>query len=310
MTVPSASHPQASIRVAVVVVTYNSEQVLQGLVQSLQPAMNDVDWDLTIADNDSSDGTVALLNAAAPQARVIDMGRNAGYAAGINAALDLAGDRDAVLVLNPDVRLRPGSVLEMLEVLSRPGTGIVVPRLLDERGQVSRSLRREPTVLRALGDTLLGTRRAGRYAALGETIVDLDSYAEETDVAWATGAVMLISGECTASCGPWDESFFLYSEETEYCLRARDLGFHVRLAPRAEAIHLEGDSKVSPPLWALLVTNRVRLYRRRHSATASLCFWLIAVAREGSRALLGRPQSRFALASLVKLRNPRSPALP
>ncbi len=310
MTSPPASEPEGSKRVAVVVVTYNSEQVLPGLLQSLRPAMNDLDWDLTVADNDSSDATVALLKAAAPHAHVIDMGRNAGYAAGINAALASSGDHDAVLVLNPDVRLRPGSVVEMLEMLSRPGTGIVVPRLLDERGHVSMSLRREPTLLRALGDTVLGTRRAGRYAALGETIVDPQSYAEETDAAWATGAAMLISHECVASCGHWDESFFLYSEETEYCLRARDRGFVVRLAPRAEAVHLEGDSKVSPRLWALLVTNRVRLYRRRHSVAATICFWFIAVAREGSRALIGRPQSRFALASLVKLRNPRSPAWP
>ncbi|MCZ7627704.1 MAG: glycosyltransferase [Microthrixaceae bacterium] len=65
-------------------------------------------------------------------------------------------------------------------------------------------------------------------------------YARERDADWATGAAMLISAECLAAVGPWDESFFLYSEETDYCLRARDRGFKLRYSPKATATHIGG----------------------------------------------------------------------
>ncbi len=68
-------------------------------------------------------------------------------------------------MLNPDVRLEPEALVRMLRALHHPGTGIVVPRLEDAAGRLQRSLRREPTVLRALGQALLG-ERAGRFRRL------------------------------------------------------------------------------------------------------------------------------------------------
>ena len=99
------------------------------------------------------------------------MGRNAGYAAGINAAVRAAPPHSAILVLNPDVRLMPGCVAELLDAL-RPGTGLAVPRLVDAKSELIESMRREPTVLRAWGDATLGARRAGRYPAFGEVVTD------------------------------------------------------------------------------------------------------------------------------------------
>jgi GT2 family glycosyltransferase len=113
---------------------------------------------------------------------------------------------------------------------------------------------------------------------------------------------MLIGEDCRAACGPWDESFFLYSEETEFALRARDRGFVTRLAPEAEATHLGGESATSGRLWALLTVNRVRLYRRRHAWPKTALFWTAVLLREAPRAVLGRSPSRSAVAALLRLR--------
>lgn len=285
--------------VAVVVVTYNSERLLADLVASLGPGLSGVPWHLTVADNASADGSVAAVRRLVPQARVVEMGRNAGYAAGINAAVAAAPDHTAVLVLNPDIRLAPGCGRELLAVLRRDGTGIAVPRLERGDGVFIPVLRREPTALRALGDALLGARRAGRFPALGELVVGDRHYATESTADWAAGSAMLISRECWERCAPWDESFFLYSEETDFALRARDAGFATRLAPAALAVHLEGDSKHSPRLWALLTLNRVRLYRRRHRSPAVAAYWGALLLREASRAALGSRASRVAARALL-----------
>ncbi|MFB9239244.1 glycosyltransferase [Plantactinospora siamensis] len=285
--------------VAVVVVTYHSDQVLPGLLDSLEPAMAGLSWQLTIADNSADPGALAALRRMAPTARIVDLGRNAGYAAGINAAVAASGAYTAILVLNPDIRLAPRCGPELLAVLRRTGAGIAVPRLERADGSAIASLRREPTLLRALGDAVLGGHRAGRLA-VGELVLGDEAYRSESRADWASGAAMLISAECWRRCGPWDETFFLYAEETEFALRARDAGLATVLAPAARAVHLEGESKRSPRLWTLLTLNRIRLYRRRHRLGAVLAYWAAVLLREAIRAARGNPASRAAVAALLR----------
>lgn len=289
-----------SERVVVVVVLYNSADLLPDLVASLPEGLAEVPYELVAVDNASSDDSVEVVRALAPEATVVVTGRNAGYAAGINAGVAAAAPHTAVLVLNSDVRLEPGCVPAMLAALRRRGAGIVVPRLIDAEGEAIDSLRREPTVLRAFGDALLGAQRAGRYHALGEVVTNRRGYTVEQRSDWAEGSTQLISAECWQACGPWDESFFLYCEETEFDLRARDHGYATWLAPQAHAIHLEGGSGISNRLWVLQVTNRIRLFRRRHGRLATALYWLATLIREGSRSLLGRSNSRADTRALLR----------
>lgn len=286
-------------RIAVVIVTWNSAHVLPGLLTTLDAGLADHRRQVIVADNASADDSVAVAQRLASDCVIVQTGRNAGYAAAINAGLGAAEPYDAALILNPDIRLEPGCVPAMYAQLGTAGTGIVVPRISDGNGRLALSLRREPTLLRALGEAVLG-RRAGRYPRLGETVLDESAYTQRTTVDWATGAIMLISTECMTACGPWDESFFLYSEETEFALRARDHGFATRLAPDAHAVHLEGESKVSPRLWSLLTVNRVKLYRRRHSAAATALYWAALLMRESVRAALGHARARTATVALLR----------
>jgi GT2 family glycosyltransferase len=195
----------------------------------------------------------------------------------------------------------------LLEGLRTPGTGVAVPRLRDARGEVIESQRREPTVRRTLGAAVVGARTAGRWTAWGEVVTDPGSYHRDTVTDWAEGSTQLVSSECWAACGPWDESYFLYSEETDFDLRARDAGFATRYVARAGATHLEGGSGRSVRLYPLVVANQVRLYRQRHGWAATAAFWVVTLLRETSRAALGRPSSRAAAAALV---DPRRLAAP
>ena len=112
----------------VVVVTFNSAHLLADLFDSLPAGLGDLPWRLVVADNASGDDSVAVVRRLAPTATVVPMGRNAGYAAGINAAVAAVGPGRATLVLNPDVRLAPGCVPELLRALDEDGVGIAVPR--------------------------------------------------------------------------------------------------------------------------------------------------------------------------------------
>ncbi|MGW6685328.1 glycosyltransferase [Streptomyces sp. NPDC054961] len=293
---------------AVVVVTWNSARVIPEFLAALPEGMAGLDWRLVVADNDSADDTVDLIRSLAPDTTVVQTGRNAGYAAGVNAALEAAagweGGFRAALVCNPDIRMRRGCAELLVDALGSPlegggRVGISVPLLYEEDGALQYSLRRESRVTRALGEAVIGNRRAGRFPLWSELVTDPSAYARATVADWATGALMALSRECLDTCGTWDESFFLYSEETEYCLRAGDRGFATRLEPAASAVHLGGESQVSPRLWTLLTLNRVRLYGRRNGAASTAAFRAAVLLRETLRAALGRPASRAAALALA-----------
>lgn len=294
--------------ITVVVVTFNSRPLLADLIESLPAGMDGAGpWQLVVADNASSDGTVELLRELAPQTLIVEMGRNAGYAAGINAGVRAVDANGPVLVLNPDVRLQPGSVRILRETLTRPGTGIAVPRLLNGHGDLIHSLRREPTILRALGQSLLGGAGAARWSMLLDEVRADEEYRRPNTADWASGPAMLLSRECLTTVGPWDESYFLYSEETDFALRARDRGFILRYEPTAVVTHLEGESMENPWLFSLLTLNRIRLYRRRHGPVATAVYWLAVFAGELLRTLRGDPVHRAAAAAML---NPRHVYLP
>ncbi len=270
---------------AVVIVTYSSGKVVEDCLRSLEAALEGAGpARVVVVDNASPDDTVKRVLETAPSAEVVQLGRNAGFAAGVNAGIAAADGCD-VLVLNPDIRLAPGSVVLLREALAVPGTGIAVPRLVGETGALHISLRRRPTVLRALGEALLGGYRAGRIPPLGELVVNPAAYTRTHTVDWATGAAWLISRACLDTLGDLDDRYFLYSEETEYMLRAGDRGLAIRYEPGAVAVHLGGEQATSSRLWALSSANRVRMHRERHGRVRGRLMWLAVGLNELLRAL-------------------------
>jgi GT2 family glycosyltransferase len=288
----------AQARLTIAVVTWNSASQLPGLFASLPAALAGAPpWELIVADNDSEDATLHVVTELAPTARFIQLGGNRGYAAGVNAAVAMASpSSEAVLILNPDVLLMEGSVGRLLDAVRLPGTGISVPRLINPDGKLQYSLRRDPTLLRALGEALLGGRRGGRMSTLGEVVVDRRQYERPCVADWASGAVMLLSRACLDAVGPWDESFFLYSEETDYAWRARRLGFALRYVPDAVAMHVEG---LTDRRWTILTINRVRLFMMRHGRFRGEAFRLVVILNEGLRVLMGRAKHRAAFRALL-----------
>jgi N-acetylglucosaminyl-diphospho-decaprenol L-rhamnosyltransferase len=294
-------------RVAIIVVTYNSEDVIADCLASIDASLDGVDQSIVIVvDNRSTDRTCDLVEHHAPQARLLRLDHNGGYASGINAGAAIAGPVDALMVLNPDTRMAPRSVAALLAALDLPSTGIAVPTVHGPNGTVDLSLRREPTVLRAWGEAVLGGVRAGRFEALGEIVSRPEHYTAPGVVDWASGSVMLISRRCHDVIGGWDESFFLYSEETDFCLRARDHGWLVRYTPEASAVHIGGHGERTP-LRALMVANRVELFEHRNGPVRALAFRAALVVHEALRVRRG-PHYRASMRALLTRRRPDPPA--
>lgn len=289
----------------VIIVTYNSARDIGGLLQSLVDAADGLRLRTVVVDNGSVDETVSIVRSF-PGVRCIESGSNLGYAGAINLGRRLVGPCSSIVVLNPDLRLRPGGMGSLWRAVSEPGMGVAYPGLLDGASNVYPSLRREPTILRALGDALLGRRLRSRPGWLSETVWQPKEYSYRHPVDWATGAAVVISAACDTAVGDWDTTFFLYSEEIDLAARARDANFRVEFVPQAWAHHAGGGSGRSDALVALMAVNRIRYYEKRHGRAAASLFRLVVVLHELLR--MREPAHRYALG--VALRRRRWVGLP
>jgi N-acetylglucosaminyl-diphospho-decaprenol L-rhamnosyltransferase len=283
--------------IGVVIVTYNSEVHIDGLAATLSVALGTLPHRVVVADNSSDDGTVARVRAVGYE--LVEMGGNLGYAAGLNAGLRRLTDARAVLILNPDIELAPDSVTEMLRVLDDPRVGIVVPQNRETDGTLALNQRRDPSLRRAVATALIGGTRSRSLGSLSEVVADESEYLRPHDIDWGVGAVMMISRACIDAVGEWDESFFLYSEETDYCQRARNAGYSVRYEPAAIAVHEGGGGVFQPRLRSMMAVNKVRLYHRQHGPVRSFFFWLAELMNETTRAVMGNDAARAAAAALL-----------
>jgi N-acetylglucosaminyl-diphospho-decaprenol L-rhamnosyltransferase len=285
-------------RVGVVIVTFNSARHLPGLFASLDAAAPGLDLTCVVVDNDSTDQTLTIAEAAGFPAIVT--GGNLGFAAGLNAGrahlARTVGPVEALAFLNPDLVLTPGSLTRLVTALADgPGIGVVVPRIRRGDGLRDQSLHREPSLPRAVADAVLGGQFAGRW---GTTVRDDAAYERAGDVDWASGAAWVVSGRCDADVGDWDESFFLYSEEVDYARRVRERGWRVRFLPDAEVVHEGGGSGRSDALEALQAVNKVRDYGRRHNRATTLAYRAVLVAHHAAR--VHHPTSRHVAQVLAR----------
>ncbi|MET0672184.1 MAG: glycosyltransferase family 2 protein [Microbacterium pygmaeum] len=283
---------EPTVDIAAVIVTFNSEAHIAGMLDSIPAAMGDLSWSVVVVDNGSTDRTIEVLESRA-DCTVVRSG-NDGYAAGMNRAVRHSPEASAILILNPDAVLDPGSVPTMLAVLRRPGTAVVAPRVREADGSLSPTLRRGPTMGRVGGLSFTG------WAVFTERIEDPSAYETEHEVEWAVGAILLVDSARYVALGGMDESYFLYSEETDFSLRAKDAGWSTVYTPAAGAMHIGGGSGESATTHTMKILNRVRLYRRRTGTLRASVYFGLTVATEIRRALLGHDKSWPTVRALLR----------
>jgi GT2 family glycosyltransferase len=252
---------------SIIVVTHNGRDLALRTLRSAHGASEGIDCEWFVVDNASTDGTPEAIEAEFPAVSVI-RAPNRGFAAGNNVGLERARGR-YVLLLNPDVEIASGTFAELLAALdARPEVGIasVVQRGTD--GVLQFSMRRFPSPARDLGESLFSSRWPV-FRSLGEVDVDPTRYAVEVSPDWACGAFLCARAEAVAATGPMDERFFLYSEEIDWCLRARQAGWDVRHLPSMTVIHHAG-RRDRGDLMAQLAWSRSLFAAKHHGRAGAL----------------------------------------
>src|SRR4051812_41344016 len=148
------------------------------------------------------------------------MGRNAGFGAGCNAGVR-AGRSPAVLFLNPDARMDPDSVRHLGAVLEEvPQLGAVGPHLVEVNGDTQLTMRRAPSLRTAFAEALFL-----HHVLPGSSEVVKAGYEAPNVAEWLSGAALCVRRSAFDAVGGFDERLFLYSEDTDLCVRLRGAGY-------------------------------------------------------------------------------------
>jgi len=158
-------------------------------------------------------------------------------------------------------------------------------------GTIYHSLRREPSLTRAIGDALMGGSTFPRPRYLAESDTRSSSYAAPNHEAdWATGAAVLIPNQVIREVGQWWDDFLMYSEETDYFRRIRATGRRIRFEPSAVVTHIgggsgpiRGETAASLSFYALMTVNRVRYIERYHGRLYAWLFRAVVAVAEAVR---------------------------
>jgi GT2 family glycosyltransferase len=292
----------------VVVVSYNVRDLLRRCLSELRPRLAEMEAEVVVVDNASSDGTVEMVRSEFPDARVIANSGNLGFSRANNQAMR-ATDSRYVLLLNSDAFLGEHALEEMLRVMeSDARIAVVGPRMRNGQGERLATAHAFETLPR-LAVTALGLQRclskamAARIARyFGRSGVQHLANYEATEpqpADWVSGACMLVRRSAAQQVGLLDEGFFIYMEDEDWCRRFWQAGFRVVYAPSAQIVHLVAGATSATLRFARLLRDSRLRYHRRYHPHLYPAFWLLAqcyaIRQCGLRAFLsGRAQPGLA----------------
>ena len=305
--------------IAVIIVSANNGRWLEPCLPTVFSHAGGASLDVVVVDNESTDGTRELVESRFPAARVISS-QNRGFGYGNNRGFETTSARYA-LFLNPDTEVLDGTLGELVAMLDEhPGIGLAGVRQITADGTLWPTIRRFPSVTRALGEALFSERWPVHPGWAGERVLDRDAYERETECDWTSGSFMLARREALLSAGLFDERFFIYSEEPDLCLRIKRAGWQIRHLPQMTILHHAGKAGVQPRMVAQDVYAR-KQYARKHFGRVRRGLYLAALGLRhlirgagargaGADAAARRESARRALHTLIGRAEPPFSAPP
>jgi len=252
---------------AIVIVNYLSGNDLRDCLRALVSHSEGLDLDVVVVDNGSEDGSLEGIEDICP-VRVIVSGTDVGFSAGVNRGV-AATNAPWILVVNPDARIVEGELRAFVKAAeARPDVALLGPRILQDDGSPSISQLRFPALGREFAEAVRLHRLPG-LSNIGRAITRRDRYEHETRPDWVVGAVMLIRRDAINAVGGFDDDYFLYWEEVDWCLRARRAGWEIAYLPTVTFEHTGGGVRDDPVLFATYVASNLRFYAKHHSRRRS-----------------------------------------
>ena len=257
---------------SVIVVSWNTRDLLRSCLRSIRDTVGELDYEVIVVDNASSDGSPEMVSREFPEAQLIVNSRNVGFAGGNNQAI-VVSRGDYVLLLNSDAVLLPDAAASLVGYLERhPASAAAGAQLLNPDGSFQWSYADYPSFG---GEMLLATKLAGLVRPAYPSYPESESQIERT-ADWVSGACMLVRRSVIEQVGLLDDGYFMYTEETDWCYRMRQAGWSVGYVPKAKVLHWGGQSASAAPerKRSQVYLSKWRFFQKHHGRLTAAAFRL------------------------------------
>src|SRR4051812_11051390 len=267
--------PQVPIvKLSIVILCWNDLKVIKECLQSIFEHTSDIEFEVIVSDNGSTDGTVEIIKQAFPAVRLVENGRNLGFSAGNNAGLAVS-EGQYVLILNPDTIIHDRALKKWVAFADRhPEAGAFGCRVLNRDGSYQDPARPFPTIWRDWISALY-LRRLAHFSDsfVSDTYTDWNGSTERA-IDWQSGCCMMIRADLLKRLCGFDPQFFYHFEEVDLCKRVWDAGYSILYTPEPVITHLGGQSVNRFPVRFELEKCRSRyryFYKHFGAAGATKC---------------------------------------
>jgi N-acetylglucosaminyl-diphospho-decaprenol L-rhamnosyltransferase len=275
------------VDVSVIVVTWNAADHVAECLGAVADGLAEV----IVVDNASTDGTPDQVAEQFPGVRLLRLPENRGFGAGNNEGMRAAAGR-YFLLLNSDAWPVADAVERLVAFAdTQPQAAVVGPRLLNPDGTLQRSVRGFPTLWRLATEYLFLRKFAPRSRLFNSFYGARFDHLSVRDADWLYGACLLVRSDAAAAVGLFDEDFFLFSEETDWCYRFHQAGWKVVLYPGAEVVHVGGASH-GDRMFRENLRGHLRFFAKHHGRRAAARARLVLLAGALIRAALYRGERR------------------
>jgi len=280
----AAGREAGPVRLSILLVSFNTREMTLECLRSVYAQTRSVPFEVIVVENASSDGSAEAIGEAFPQARLIALEKNIGFAAGNNLAASHARG-ELLLLLNPDTVVLDGAIDRLLDrAAEHPEAGIYGGRTIFADGTVNATACFGMPSVRGAVCRAFGLAALGRGTRLFDPeSADLRRREGAQHVPIVTGCLFLLRADLWRRLGGLDESFFVYGEEVDLCLRARRLGVRPMVFSDVTIVHHGGASEtVRAEKMVHLLRGKARLMlnhwspARRRMGVAALDFWCLS----------------------------------
>ena len=241
---------------SIIILNYKTKGLVKYCIKNAQTAAQGLDYEIIVIDNGSNDGCGEMVRQNFPEVKFIQNKKNIGFGAGNNCGIRLAQGR-YIMTLNPDVTALEDSIKKMVEFMdANPQVGCAGPKLINADGSHQHSARKFMTPFLVLyRRTPLGQLARGRSALNKFLYLDWD-HNDNRPVDWLFGACLIARKEVVDQIGAFDERYFLYFEDMDWCRRFWEKGHQVFYVADAKMVHLHERASETEP-WEF-----IKVYRR------------------------------------------------
>ncbi len=293
------------VDVSVIVVSWNTRELLRPCLKSIldEPGVQVVADDaasaqpvlpgqtlveIIVVDNASDDGSAQMVQADFPQARLIANRHNAGFAAANNQAIAQACGR-VLFLLNPDAYLLPGALTGLARFLhDYPEAAVAGPNVLNPDGSWQAAAFRFATLWDLFCEAVFLSVLWPRSPLFARK--ELGGFERDAvrEVDWVQGCALAVRRTVWDAVGPFDEGYWMYVEELDWCRRAKSLGYRIFFTPDAQVVHYGKRSvaRARSSVLPLGFRSHFRYYRKFDGRAAELAVRLIALLQMGLRAAI------------------------